>query len=249
MNGILGVALQGMQNDAARMERISLNMANALTTAYKREVVIEHTFGEMIQSDLNHDAQVSPLEVSTDNHQGTFKVTGQSFDFAISGNGYFEIATPQGPAYTRLGNFRVDPQGRLVNGQGFPVMGKSGEILIRTSKPNVDLSGKFSEETDALDSGKISGTSNGQFKLMEFERAADLIKIGDGMLVASEGSFGVESKKSQIQQGQLENSNVNSMQEMVQVMQTMRHFESMQRIAQGYDEMIGTAVRKLGEVS
>ena len=248
MNGIMGVALQSMQNDAARMERISMNMANVLTPAYKREVIIEHTFGDLVQIGMNVDQQASALEVVTDQRQGTFKVTGQNLDFAISGNGYFEVSTPQGPAYTRQGNFRIDAQGRIVNQQGYPVMGKNGEIVVRTTKPVVDASGLFVEDANA-EVGNLPATSAGQFKLMEFEHASDLIKVGDGMLTAREGVWGAQSKVAQIHQGQLENANINSMQEMVQVMQTMRHFESMQRIAQGYDEMLGSAVRKLGDVS
>ncbi|MFZ6747106.1 flagellar hook-basal body protein [Undibacterium sp. JH2W] len=248
MNGILGVTLQSMQNDAARMERISMNMANALTPAYKREVIVEHTFGDLVQAGMNVDQQASSLEVVTDLRQGSFKVTGQSLDFAINGNAYFELSTPQGPVYTRQGNFHLDAQGRVVNQQGYPVMGKNGDIIVRSSKPVVDSNGQFIEDANG-ESGGLSVGSVGQFKLVEFEHGSDLIKTGDGMLTAREGVWGAQSKNAQIHQGQLENANINSMHEMVQVMQTMRHFESMQRITQGYDEMMGAAIRKLGDVS
>lgn len=250
MNGILGVALQSMQNDAARLDRVSMNMANALTPAYKRELVIEHKFTDMMQSMQSTETETAQVEVATDYRQGTFKVTGHSFDFAIDGDGYFELSTPNGPAYTRKGNFRLDAQGRLVSEKGFPVMGKGGEIIVRTPKPNVDLSGKFSEENDVNPLTVTPSGYSGQLKIVKFMGTNVLTNLGEGLVELKDGSSaGVENNDAQIHQGQLENSNVNSTQEMVQVMQTMRHFESMQKIAQGYDEMIGTAIRKLGEVN
>ncbi|MCY1245777.1 hypothetical protein D9M72_589470 [compost metagenome] len=73
--------------------------------------------------------------------------------------------------------------------------------------------------------------------------------MGDGLLVTEQQASQVPDAELHVQQGFLENSNVSSMQEMAQLIQSMRHFESMQRVALGYDEMVGNAVRKLGELS
>ncbi|MNW05611.1 flagellar basal body rod protein FlgF [compost metagenome] len=73
--------------------------------------------------------------------------------------------------------------------------------------------------------------------------------MGSGLLVSDQVPTQLVDADVQVRQGFLENSNVNSMQEMAQLIQSMRHFESMQRVALGYDEMIGGAVRRLGELS
>ncbi|MNY66168.1 flagellar basal body rod protein FlgF [compost metagenome] len=85
--------------------------------------------------------------------------------------------------------------------------------------------------------------------MVRFDTPAELQRMGDGLLVTEQQASQVPDAELHVQQGFLENSNVSSMQEMAQLIQSMRHFESMQRVALGYDEMVGNAVRKLGELS
>lgn len=246
-----------MQNDMQRLDRIALNLANVTTPGYRREVVATRPFVEVLdQMALPTPAQPEGAAAPAaafgtaksllDVRPGTLRMTGEPLDFAISGDAFFEITTPEGAAYTRQGNFSLDARGRLVTAQGHAVMGKNGEIFLTTLKPVVDVSGNF---TEPLSAAAASGAPTAQLKLVRFENPASMQRLGDGLLAPGAGMVMASESDVQVRQGSLENANVSTVQEMVQLMQTVRHFESMQKVASGYDEMLGNAIRKLGELS
>jgi flagellar basal-body rod protein FlgF len=276
MQEILSITLQSMHQDSTRLERVGMNLANALTPGYKREVVsvrpmafsggteafagqVNSLAAQLSQSARQIKAQnLSAVQIQTDVRPGTLKSTGQSLDVAIAGMGFFEVATESGPAYTRQGNFRLDGRGRLVNVQGYPVMGKGGEIFLSTGQPSIDAEGYVFEGHKTGGASATTGAGAGrtpnqqaiaQIKVVQFDNPQNLERIGEGLVKAGEGMQIMGETSVQLRQGFLENSNVSSMHEMVQLMQTMRHFESMQRVAIGYDDMMGAAIRKLGELS
>ncbi|MDQ8035312.1 MAG: flagellar hook-basal body protein [Bordetella sp.] len=257
MIDVLAVSLQGMQQDSARMERISANLANAMTPGYKREMASPLPQGAQFSGGTFaaavEDVPVrSPLEaparllVKTDLKPGTLRATGRPMDVALTGRGYFEVATDDGVAYTRQGEFRVDARGRLVTAVGArPVMGVAGLVVLTQADPVIDEAGRiFERRAD----GSIDTAPVAQLKIVDVEDTA--MHSRGGGLLAPEGGNPVELVASDVQlrQGFLENANVNSTHEMVQLIQTMRHFESMQKVATGYDEMLGMAVRKLGDL-
>jgi flagellar basal-body rod protein FlgG len=84
-------------------------------------------------------------------------------------------------------------------------------------------------------------------KIVHFDAGAPLDRLGNGLLGAPASAQVQADGRTQVQQGFLENANVNSAQEMTQLMQAMRHLESMHKVAQAHDDMLGTAIRKLGE--
>src|SRR6478672_3511202 len=124
MHQVLTMILGSMHADMTRMDRVGMNIANAQTPGYKRELVSVLAF----QARIDGGAADAALRVTAgiDQHAGTLKSTGQKLDLALSGPGWFEVQTADGPAYTRAGNFRLDAQGRLVTQQGDPVMGTGG---------------------------------------------------------------------------------------------------------------------------
>ncbi len=264
MTNILSVALQSMHQDSIRLERVGMNLANALTIGYKREVVsvqptpysqLGASFSAQVDAlSQQVDATGGLLKTQTDLRPGTLKSTGQNLDLALDGDGFFEVSTASGPAYTRQGSFHLDGQGRLVNAQGHPVMGKGGAIFLTTRNPSIDSRGYVFEGPKSGAAGIAANRLSAQepvaqLKVMQLEASQTLRHLGEG-LVASESPAGMMNDVDvQVRQGFLENSNVSSMQEMVQLMQTMRHFESMQKVATGYDEMMGTAIRKLGDLA
>lgn len=255
MKDVLAVALTSMRNDMARVDRVALNLANVATPGYKRDVVAVSPFADALQAAAGATAadgsgppdDAGAVRVLTDLRPGTTKVTGLPLDLAITGEGFFEVATPEGPAYTRQGNFHLDGRGRLVTAQGHPVMGRGGEIQLASSAPAIDADGNITEP-DAPGAQGAAGTIVARLKIVRPEDAAHLTRIGDGLFAAESRAAEVGDGRAQLRQGVLENANVSSMQEMVQLMETVRHFESMQRVAQGYDEMMGSAIRRLGEL-
>jgi flagellar basal-body rod protein FlgF len=259
MQEVLTIALQSMHHDMARLERVGINLANALTPGYKRDVVAvspsgnfpamkSSSFEDLVNAG-NANLSVEPngpVKILSDLRSGTLRSTGQSLDLALAGPGYFEIQTPEGPAYTRQGTFRLDGRGKLVTAQGDPVMGLSGEIVLPNATPSIDATGRIFDRTvpGVSDSSPVA-----QLKIVRFQNPQLMQRLGNGLFAGKGEPLPVTDPALQVRQAYLENSNVNSMQEMVQMIQTMRHFESMQKVALGYDEMIGTAVRKLGELS
>lgn len=258
MTDVLAISLRSMQHDMVRLERISMNMANAMTPGYKREMpaALPLAASGFINAMSSVDASAArtltaattsagALMVRTDMRPGTLKSTGQDLDVALGGTGFFEVNTDSGPAYTRQGNWQVDARGRLVTAQGHPVMGVGGEILLSNPRPRIDATGQV---FDAMVDGRADAAPVAQLKVVRFDDVRDLERIGDGLVRSPVPPKQLVDSEVQVHQGFLENSNVNSMQEMVQLIQSMRHFESMQKVALGYDEMIGAAVRKLGEI-
>jgi len=171
------------------------------------------------------------------------RVTGQPLDFALAGPGYFEIATDNGPAYTRAGNFRLDGAGRIVTASGQSLQGLAG--VLRLSGPDVravrvDASGRVFEGDRALD----------QIKVVRFDRPALLQRLGSGLLGATAGA-GMPRPTAEadilMRQGMLENANVDNALEMIELTRATRHFESLQRGLQIYDELLGTALRRIAE--
>jgi len=255
MHEIYAVALAAMHQDMARLDRIATNLSNAATPGYKREVVAGRPFTELVSAAAAPEAtaigavgDAQGLRVVSDVRPGTLKLTGEPFDLALEGAGYFEVQMPDGLAYTRQGNFHVDARGRLVTVEGYPVMGTSGEIVLSTQSPVIDAIGKVTEP-NATGVGSVPGASVAQLRVVQFDKPDRLTRMGGGLLrpVSADPGSGLAQPK--VRQGALENSNVNSMEEMVQLIQTMRHVESVQRALQGYDEILGTAIRKLGDLS
>jgi flagellar basal-body rod protein FlgF len=259
MSDVLAISLNSMQQDMARLERISMNMANATTPGYKREVASSLPVGAGAFSDALREARASTLAgraagspaagtllVQTDARPGSLKSTGQSLDVALTAAGFFEVSTDAGLAYTRQGSWQLDARGRLVTAQGHPVMGVGGEIVLTRPNPVIDANGQVFESKPG---GGAEPTPVGQLKVVRFENTDDFQRMGGGLMRTEQQPAQVAEADVQLRQGFVENSNVSSMQEMAQLIQSMRHFESMQRVALGYDEMIGGAVRKLGELS
>jgi flagellar basal-body rod protein FlgG len=258
MQEVLAVGLAAMQQDMSRMDRVASNLANISTPGYKREVVAIRPFLDAIGEVATargvepeaHDARTASVaaqfSVMFDMRPGTVKNTGEALDVALTGEGFFEISTEEGLAYTRQGNFKTDARGRLVTAQGQAVMGKAGEIYLTTPSPVIDQAGQLTEP----DATSISpGTTLAQLKVVRFDDPQEMRRMGNGLLAAGTGMVVMDAADVRIKQGALENANVDTMHEMVQMIQTMRHFESMQKVIQGYDDMVGTAIHKLGDLS
>lgn len=248
MSEILAIALNSMQNDMRQVEHVAMNLANTLTPGYKRQVAAPSSFGALVEqgteSTPSHPGRLAgAARTFVDVRPGALKHTGNSLDLAIDGQGYFEIATAQGPAYTRQGEFRVDERGRLVTAQGQAVMGNGGEILLSGAKPRIDRNGNVFDAGDPNAKLPVA-----RIKLVRFEDTGPMTSLGNGLLAPGGGMVQLGTSDIHIQQGYLEGSNVSTQQEMVQLMQSARHFESIQKAIQGYDEAVDTAIRKLGDL-
>lgn len=259
MDDIFAIGLIGMQQDLAKVDRVAANIANVSTPGYRREVLGAAPFADVARLAAGNGQGSTPsavepafeqasMRVLLDTRPGTLKVTGEPLDVALTSDGFFEVETANGMAYTRQGNFSVDSRGRLVTAQGDPVMGRGGEIHLNTTTPVIDRQGNVTEPASSGASAGASRSPVAQLKVVTFDDPQSLTKVGDGLYAAGTG-LKVIADGTEVRQGALENSNVNAMREMMQLMQTTRHFESMQKIVQNYDGLLDTAIHKLGDLS
>jgi flagellar basal-body rod protein FlgG len=252
MQDILRIALASMQQDADRLDRIAINLANLTTPGFKREVVASRPFADLVDptSAAGGVEQGQGTAIQIDSRNGTVKETGEPFDVALTSNGFFEVSTDAGPAYTRRGNFHADARGRLITAEGYPVMGTGGEIYLTTPTPVIDASGMVTEPNATT--GPAAGAPNApvaQLKIVQADHPARMEDIGDGVFLVASGMTEMNRAEVQMRQGALENSNVNPVSEMTALLRGNRHFESIQKLVQNYDDMIGTAIQKLGGLS
>lgn len=244
MADALSIAIQSMQNDMQRMDIISQNVVNSGTPGYRRALSVNQAFSDVLQNSAlpgtEHSMEITLPSVTRvlDIAAGPVKSTGQPLDLAINGDGYFELTTPQGPTYTRAGNFHIDEGGRLVSQDGYPVNGKGGDIMVNGKAVPVVLATGEVIEGDA---------TIGQIRIVSFTEKHKLESRQGGLLVPTDKDAEMSDSSAQLQVGYLESANVIPLNEMVNMLETSRHFESQQKLFQGYDEQISSAIQKLGQ--
>jgi flagellar basal-body rod protein FlgG len=177
----------------------------------------------------------APNTVKTTYDAGRIRLTGSPLDLAIQGRGFFEVKTPQGTRYTRNGMLSLDNQRRLVTNLGYPVMGTKGELKIPAGKMEISNQGQI----------KVDGNPVGAIKIMDFPDNDMPMKYAEGMFVSDKG---YSAKSPQVQVGHVEDSNVNSIGEMVKMIEGMRGYESAQKLIQTLDRMAETAIQEVGRV-
>ena len=261
MHESIYIAASAGIKQARKMEMIAQNLANVNNTGYKKDALV---FKEMMppfppDSDLDagknillssdkSNKNVSYVGITdqyTDFSTGGIKKTGGVLDIALDGEGFFKVQTPDGPRYTRNGNFRLNTAKQLVNQNG-------NQILDRNDTPVViDAPGKISidgEGSISVGNG-LANTTITNIKLVNFENKKFLEKIGDG-LYRNKGlpEEELEAIDIKTRQGFLESSNVTSVEEMTEMVGTLRIFESYQKIIQSIDSMNDQSVNTIGRV-
>lgn len=240
---LMTVAGVAMQNDQLRLESISQNVANVLTPGYKRQTVLTSAFSaQLAGAAAGRDARLvalpgAPARMAIDPAAGAMRPSGNPQDVAIEGDSFFEVNTPAGPAYTRQGALRADLQGRMVANHGLPVMGEGGEISLTNAPFRIAPNGDVSQGERLA----------GRLKRVRFEHANALQALGNGLYSLGGASLKDAHSNDPVRAGFQESSNVSSPQEMVRLTETVRHYESLQKVVQGYDESLEKAIRKLGD--
>ena len=174
--------------------------------------------------------------MKTQFHQGIVQNTGKELDLAIEGEGFFKVKTPQGIRYTRAGNLSLNKERVLINAEGFPVMGRKGEITLNGQPIVLEKDGII----------KVAGNETDQISLVTFPDVDLLEKEGHTLFRLAVPQKEIEVRDSKILQGVLEASNVNPIEEMVNLIDAFRSYESCLKIIQSHDEMNGKAVNELG---
>lgn len=261
MYAALWIAKTGLDANATRMAVISNNLANVNTTGYKKDRAL---FSDLLYQNVrqvgsqsSQDTQLpSGLQVGTGvrtvateklHTQGNLLTTGNSMDLAIQGRGFFQILLPDGTmGYTRDGSFKTDAQGQLVDSSGNPLQ---PTITLSATAQSISIS------TDGIvgvtEQGQTAPTQVGQIQVADFINPAGLQAKGDNIYIetAASGSATVgtpgASGLGQLNQGALESSNVNIVEEMVAMIETQRAYEMNSKAVSTTDKMIQNANQQL----
>jgi flagellar basal-body rod protein FlgG len=257
----LHVARTGLEAQDARMRVIANNLANIGTTGFKRDRANFATLayqdsrvaGQQSSSEtafatgLNLGTGVAIQSTTSIITQGTLSTTGNGLDMALDGAGFFQVQLPGGRlAYTRAGNFSMSAEGALVTAQGYPVQ---PQITIPEGASAITVS------ADGTVSANVGGGSEptelGQITLASFINSAGLQSLGDNFLAETAASgpaqVGVAGQdgRGSIRQGMLEASNVNVVEELVDMIETQRAYEINSKLISAVDEMLRNANQTL----
>ncbi len=258
MNSGMYSALSGNLSAMQRLDVIASNLANVSTSGFKQDRL---TFESVLVGGQNPPA-VPPGQTAdpvllkgtlyTDYSAGALVQTGNTLDMALQGDGYFVVRTPEGVAYTRQGNFRLSTDGTLVTASGYPVLSKAGERPEEGQPIRIDVAGQAGGGKPVVDSqGNI--TLNGEpvasLAIFDFPKPYQLTKAAGALFVADGGMTPQPAGPlTTVAQGTLEQSNVDSISAMVQMVETNRYFESCQRVVRSFDDMAAKAVNDLARV-
>ena len=218
--------IAAMNSAERRLEAITSNLANLSSTGYKRLSTATQSFESELRG--NMEPQISTRTV-LDFSQGVLRNTGNPYDLALHGSGFFAVETAAGEVYTRNGQFRVDDEGLLQTIEGFPVAwdGPRGTIDPLGLDVSVDTEGLVRQ----------GETEIGRLRIVDFEDPTLLEFDRKGFYHAS-GEMYETTPTAVVRQGTLEGANVSAVDEMVAMIAAQRSFESsaklMQTIEQSY---------------
>ncbi|MDR3438531.1 flagellar basal-body rod protein FlgF [Telmatospirillum sp.] len=210
-----------------QLEVVANNLANANTPAYKGEQVMFTDY--MVKSKSDHTpfgqkvSFVRDLGTLRDTREGPETKTDAPLDVAIHGDGYFSIDTPAGQRYTRAGHFRLDENGMVVTTAGYPVLQQNDTpIVLAPNEAEVSIAG---DGTLSTENGVI-----GKLKVVTFDNDQEMRAAGDGTYETT--ATANPSDTANISQGMLEESNVQPITEMTNMLTIMRNYESIQNLIQ-----------------
>lgn len=237
-------AVTGMVVQRDRMDVITNNLTNADTTAYKSDYLVSGSFKDMMIQRMDGSGSSNTIgalglgssvsSVRTSFEQGNLMETGRTCDFALSGQGFFVVTTPNGTRYTRDGRFSVSSDGYLVNSDGDYVQGQHGRIYIGTDNFSVDEQGNID----------VADTPVDKFVIVQF---ANLNALTGKNLYQSMQAPTIDTT-TMVKQGSLEESNVDVSTVVSDMMLSSNIYQSNQRMLRMIDGTLDKAVNEVGKV-
>jgi flagellar basal-body rod protein FlgF len=274
----LWVPLSGAIAQQRNVETIANNVANANTPGFKRDQVVFKEYLTAIEkgdqdaklpekewkpedfykSYNAEDAYVKVDGTYTMHEQGQLTPSGNAFDVALNGPGFFEVLTPNGVRYSRRGSLSISNEGKLVTDQGFqvlskgapPSIGTDGKITITAPAESRSIQIGNNKLTISLTGEVFSGGNKvADLAITEFNDPHALKKEGNSLFVnQDQQNVKVSELKTSTHQGFVEQSNVNAVSEMSNLINANRNFETIQRVIKTYDTMSGKAVNEIGKL-
>ncbi|MDE6433341.1 MAG: flagellar basal-body rod protein FlgF [Lachnospiraceae bacterium] len=257
----LYTAWTGMINEQKRLDVISNNMANADTTGYKKQGVTSQSFDDELTIRIHDNNQYNRNKVAIGNmnlgvkigetyhdfSQGSLRETGNTYDLALSGDGFFTIQTTnkQGVTstkYTRDGSFTVTTDGYLVT--------KDGDYVLDTNGNRIQIPGAQTANNVAFDAGGnvlVDGQQVATLGIAGFANPQALLLYGENMYEPT-AAAGLQAGTATVNQGYLEMSNTNVIEEMVDMITITRAYEAGQKMIQTVDGTLEKTANEIGRV-
>jgi flagellar basal-body rod protein FlgF len=224
----LSIAASGMVSEQVRQGQLSNDLANASTPGYKSDQSPQHSFGEVLMASSEGGPAVGMLDAGvalgrtyTDMTPASIQETGEALDFAIQGSGFFAVKTAQGVRYTRDGQFTSTAQGVLTDVNGNPVLDQSGAPVKLSA------------------SGTVPAGALGVFEVPGAAKQGENLYAG----TASGKAAGA------VRQGALEGSGVDAAKVMVDMITSLRTFQSGQQAIQAIGQTLQEAASQVGTVT
>ena len=251
----LNTAATGMMAMELNVQVISNNLANMTTTGYKRQraefqdLLYDHV--SRIGTQTSSQGNILPVGIDLGSGvktvgtprlmtQGTLSQTGGTLDVAIRGEGFFKVQMPDGTyAYTRDGSFQMDAQGRIVTAQGNLVM---PGITIPANSTGLTINAQG--QVSVIPQGSTTPQILGQLMLTRFINQAGLLPIGDNLYTETPASGTPQDGTpntdgaGDLQQGSLEQSNVDSVTEITNLIAAQRAYEMNSKVISAADQML-----------
>jgi len=254
----LYIAYTGMMNEQNRMDIMTNNLANASTVGYKKEGSTSEAFHDILTLKIKDASEGSNLiqrigsnnpgvkigENYTDYTQGSFRVTENTYDLALAGEGFFaiEFTNKQGQVstmYTRAGQFTLDRDGYLRT--------EDGDYVLDTQNRRIRVNPLLESKIAADGTITQNGNTVARIQVADFEDYNYLEKYGETYYRPVEGAT-LRQGTAEVKSGYLEMSNVQVVSEMVNMINIARAYESNQKIIQTYDTTLENAVTQIGRL-
>lgn len=228
-------AARNMYAKENNLEIIANNVANINTTGFKREL----PFSEIMSRYEN-----TPVKQITDCSQGNLIQTTNPLDLAVSGDAYFVVNTPEGQQVTRNGRFRISEDGFLVNEQGYKVVGRKGEIEFTGTMLDKEQSITVSKKGEI----KAGDTYIDDLQIVKVDSRIFLDRKEGVNFSVIDGNFHAANiEEYEVQQGYLEEANVNPVLELQAMIDVSKEFEASQRVINALDHSLEQA-NQIGKV-
>jgi len=253
MSGDIYLAASAALAYEKRLEVVANNLANLNTAGFKRDNVSFQAYM------LNHAGSPAPVnppypqaaspesfwveyKSRTDFSPGFLRQTGNPFDLALNGKGFFSVESPDGELYTRRGNFSISPEGVLISQEGWPVMGDGGEIRVAGRNSNRRTLEVTVGEDGVL---QVNGSKVGRIRVSDFSAPDSLTKV-NGCYFKPGSAAPEPMEDCRVAQGFLEMANVEAVQLMTEMIEIHRGYESYQRVIRSIDDLNSKSINEVG---
>jgi len=233
--GFIGLSYQSALR--RQLAVIANNIANANTTGFKAERIMFESVPYKGRASETYSF-VQDNGIVRTLAEGRMRYTGNPLDVGITGKGFLEVQTPAGPRWTRNGSLRIDEEGRVVTAAGLPVVDDRDQpIRVDTAAGTPEIA---RDGTISTPQGQV-----GKLKLVRFEREQEMRKINDTLLVTAEEPKAADDAR--IQQGFLEDSNVEPVVEMTSMIDVSRSYQAVQKLVDAEHDRNRRAIERLAK--